>query len=93
LAVASWLSDRASHSVDVSLQRASKTLHRVEAGLLGVFQPDAQFANTLPRAGTITCNVTAGDEKGRRCDRKLSIGSLENIAASGTKLKALHNAG
>jgi hypothetical protein len=33
------------HSVDVSLQRASETLHRVQAGLLGVFQPDAELAN------------------------------------------------
>jgi len=47
LSVAPRLSDRISHRVDVSLKRASETLHRVEARLLGVFQPDAELANTL----------------------------------------------
>src|SRR5208283_5937603 len=47
LAVAPRLSDRASHRVEVSLQRASKTLHRIEARNLGVFQPDAELANAL----------------------------------------------
>ena len=47
LAVAPRLGDRIPHRVDVSLQRASKTLHRVEARLLGVFQPDAELADAL----------------------------------------------
>ena len=38
LAVAPGLNDRVSHGVDISLQRASETLHRVQARLLGVFQ-------------------------------------------------------
>ena len=41
LAVAPRLSDRISHRVDVSLRRASETLHRVQARFLGVSQPGA----------------------------------------------------
>ena len=47
LAVAPRLSNRILHGVDVSLRRASKTLHRVQAGKLGIFQPDAELADGL----------------------------------------------
>jgi len=47
LTVAPRFSDRISHRDDVSLERASKTLHRVKAGFLRLFQPDAELANTL----------------------------------------------
>jgi hypothetical protein len=47
LAVAPRLSDRISHRVDVSLRRASETLHRVQARFLGVSQPGAEPTNAL----------------------------------------------
>ena len=47
LAVAPRLSDRISHRVDVSLRRARETLHRVQARLLSVFQPRAEFTDAL----------------------------------------------
>ena len=47
LAIAPRLGNGIPHRVDVSLQRASETLHRVEARLLSVFQTDAELANAL----------------------------------------------
>ena len=47
LTVAPRLSDRIPHCVDVSLRRAREPLHRVQARLLCVLQPGAEFADVL----------------------------------------------
>ncbi len=50
------------HGVDVSLQRASKTFHRVEAGLLGVFQPETPAPQIATAASVIGIHLNVREE-------------------------------
>jgi len=47
LAVAPWLSDRISHCVDVSLRRASETLHRIQADFWASFSQPPSLLTLL----------------------------------------------